>query len=183
VPIQPENVWLEEFDKLEKTNTPAWSVTMANWYADMITGIQPDPTIFTAVGFTFTFNPSVFATAMAAAAPSVDPFAGVSIIANAWESAMLAAIVVCGPGSILLPPSPATTFSVVSTTIIDIPSITLGKTSLLGLATAPQTNKGTDSQYPKKLREATLSLTITVSGLNSITPTPAPFVASSVPLI
>jgi hypothetical protein len=183
MPIEPLQVWKDEFEKLPKVKDPSWAQTMANWYADMIAGIEPDPTILNSPGFTFTYNPAIFAAAMVSIPPSVDPVSGVALIATAWESSMVAAIALALPGTILLPPSPATTFSVVTSTLIDPPSILAAKATLLGLATAPKTNKGNDSQYPVKLREATLQLTITISGMNSVVPTPAPLVAASIPLI
>lgn len=183
MPIEILNTWQSEFDALEKVNTPQWSLNKADWYSNMIANITPDPSVFSAVGFSFTFNSASFASLMSSAVPSSDPVSGISTIASAWESAILASIVICGPGSALVPPTPATTFSVVTSTIIDPSSILLGKTMILGLSSAPKTNKGKDSEFPKKFREATLQLKIIVSGMNSLAPTPSPLVTPPIPLI
>ena len=80
---------------------------------------------------------------------------------------------------------PNTIFSVVNTTVIDPTSIALGKAKILELVTAPPVSDPQLSQFPTKFREATLLLTITVSGLDSTPPGgggPLPLVAANIPI-
>lgn len=180
--IEALQTWKDELEALPKVADPSWSLSFAGWYADMIANIEPDPLTFVASGFLFTFPTPIFAAGLSSLAPTVDPVAGILGIANAWETALLASLIVMGPGSILSPPSPATTFSVVAASIIDIPSIALGKAKLLELATSPPVADAQDSEFPVKFREATLLLTFTATGVNSIVPVPTPLVAPLNPL-
>lgn len=175
--------WKDTLEALPKVADASWSNTFANWYADMIADIEPDPSAFTAVGFLFTFQPTIFANGLSSLPPTTDPASGIIGFATAWEAALLASIALVGPGSVYGPSSPATTFSAVATTIIDIPSIALGKAKLLELIGAAPVDDAQNSQFPVKFREATLLLTFTAVGTDS-TPTPAgplPLTAALVP--
>jgi len=176
-------VWKSTLAALPPT-TGAWSPAFSAWYAGRIIAISPDPLVLVPAGFLFTFNVATFSTMLSALAPVPTAAAGILGFANAWEAALLASTAIMGPGSALVPPSPATIFSVVILTVIDPASIALGKAKLLELATAPPETDANDSLFPEKFRDATLLLTITVTGLNSIPPIvgPLPLTAPMVPL-
>jgi len=95
---------------------------------------------------------------------------------------MVASLAAVSAGAFIGVSAPPTLFSAVATTLIDPPSILLAKAKILELVTAPPEADAQDSLFPEKFRDATLLLTITVSGTNSVTPTPAPLSAASVPL-
>jgi hypothetical protein len=170
--INPLSTWKSELAALEKVGDSTWATNFAQYYADQIAGIEPDPLTLSAVGFTFTFNTSVFASGLLSLPPSDSAATSALGIANAWEAAILGSIVVVGPGSSIQPATPSTTFSVVFTTIIDPVSIAAGKAKVLELASATPVEDPNDSIFPEILRDATLLLTITVTGLSSDLPPP-----------
>lgn len=180
--IDPLSTWKSTLAALPKVANTSWALNFANWYSDRIVAIEPDSTALTAAGFTFTFAVGIFATQLTALTPTASAVAGITGFANAWESAILASVAVVPPGAFVPPSSPPTLFSAVASTIIDPSSIALGKAKLLELITAPQVDDPNSSQFPVKFREATLLLSITATGTNSITPTPTPLVAALVPL-
>lgn len=178
------NIWKSTLSSLPKVTDGSWSSSFSSWYANRIIAISPDPSVLIPAGFLFTFNVAIFSSMLSSLTPVPTAAAGILGFANAWEAALLASTAVMGPGSALVPPSPPTIFSVVITTVIDPASIALGKAKLLELVTAPPETDANNSLFPEKFRDATLLLTITVTGLDS-TPIPAgplPLVAASVPL-
>lgn len=181
--IDALQIWKDELAALPKVADTSWAANFAAWYADRLAGITTSPSALVPTGFVFTFAEAIFAAQLLSLTPTTSALAGITGFANAWEAALNATTVVVGPGSFKPPSSPATLFSVVATTIIDPPSIALGKAKLLELVTAPPVADPQNSQFPVKFREATLLLTITVSGTNSITPTPTPLTVPLVPLI
>lgn len=153
----------------------------------MIMGIAPGVASFTPVGFVFTFQQAIFASALAALAPSPSSAAGIAGFATAWESAMLASTVVVGPGSFVPPPLPTSIFSAVFSTTIDASSIASGKNKIMELVSSAPVDDAQNSDFPVKFREATLLLTFTAIGLDSepippAGPGPQPFSAVNVPL-
>jgi hypothetical protein len=182
--LEPLNIWKSTLAALPPT-AGAWAPQFSAWYAARILPISPDPSIFVAAGFLFTFNSAIFQTQLTALAPVNNALAGITGFANAWEAAILASTVLVSPGSALVPPTPATIFSVVATSLIDTSSIALGKAKLLELVSAPQVPDANDSQFPEKFREATMLLTMSVTGINSIVPPagPLPLAAPFIPLI
>lgn len=185
MPIKPINDWKSSLKDLPKVADTTWALNFANWYANNITSISPDPTMYTDPGFTFTFQSSIFQAQLLTLMPTLNALQGITGFANAWEAAILASIALSAPGAILMPASPATTFSTVITTLIDPASIVLGKAKILELASASPVENANDSQFPVKFREATLQLTFTVVGLNSVPPPagPQPLTAANIKLV
>ena len=182
--LEPVGTWKSTLAALPSVADSSWASAFASWYSARIATISPDPSVFAAVGFVFTFNAATFQAQLLTLGPTDDPAAGASGFANAWEAAILASTALVAPGSALVPPSPPTTFSVVATTVIDPTSVAAGKAKLLELAAAPPVSDANNSQFPVKFREATALLSITVTGTDS-TPTPAgplPLTAPFVPL-
>lgn len=180
--VDPLNTWKTTLAALPPT-AGVWQPAFASWYASRIINITTDPSVFIPSGFLFTFNTAVFQAQLSLLTPVSSQLMGITGFANAWEAAIMASIVVTAPGSALVPPSPATIFSVVASSIIDPASILLGKAKLLELVSSPQVADAMDSEFPEKFRDATLLLTATFSGTNSIVPVPTPLVAASIPLI
>lgn len=180
--------WKDTLAALPKVADTSWAANFAGWYADRIVGITTNPANLVPVGFTFTFAQPVFAAQLLALTPVGDALSGITGFANAWETALLATTVAVSPGSAIPPPTPPTIFSVVTTTVIDPASIAAGKAKILELVTAPPVADAQNSLFPVKFRDATLLLTITVTGLDSQPPPsagpgPQPLVAANVPLI
>lgn len=178
-------IWKDELANLPKVGDNSWVTNFSTWYADRIVNIEPDPSFLVPIGFIFTFAKPVFETQLLTLTPTNDQVAGITGFANAWEAALLASTIVIAPGTYIPPATPATTFSIVASSIIDLTSIALGKAKLLELVTAPPVADAQNSLFPVKFREATLLLTITVSGTNSVSPPagPNPLIATNVPLI
>lgn len=169
--IEPLSTWKTELQNLPKVGDTSWAANFAGWYADMIVNIQPDTSTFSAAGFSFTFNTATFAAGLIGLQPTPDATAGITGFANAWEQAILSSVLVVGTGSALLPSTPATTFSVVAASIINPPSIALGKAKIISLATL---GIPSESKFPEYFRDATLMLNFSVTGTNSVTPPAGP---------
>lgn len=177
--------WKSTLTALPKVADNSWAANFANWYYDRIINIETDPSFLdSSAGFIFTFDTATFQTELEALTPTDNATTGITGFADAWETALLASAALVATGAFVPPPgNPATTFSAVASTVIDIPSITAGKNKLLELTTAPPTANALTSDFATKFREATLLLTITVAGTNSASPTPAPLTVPNVPLI
>ena len=150
----------------------------AKWYADRIkaitsggTGLIPQVTGLDTSGaappWSFTFNEAVFAAQLSTIPITTSQVTGVTNFANAWETAILASLAAVGPGCFIPPSSPATLFSAVAGVVIDPASVALGKAKIIELGTSPLVASAQDSEFPIKFREATLLLTVTVSGTDS----------------
>lgn len=181
--VDPLATWQSTLAALPKVGDNSWAMNFASWYAGRIVGIAPSPAALVPTGFVFTFNTALFASGLQTLPPTASAAAGITAFANAWLAAMDASTAVVAAGTFKPPSTPATLFSVVATTVIDTASKTAAKAKLLELITAPAVGDATMSQFPIKFRDATLLLTITVSGTNSVTPTPGPLVVPAVPLI
>jgi len=180
MPVEPLATWNDTLNSLPKVADTSWTDNLTGWYKDNIANITPDPSLLAASGFTFTFNEAIFKTQLLTLAPTPDALAGITGFANAWQAAINATIIVCGPGTTLQPSSPATIFSVVAATIIDPSSVVLGFNKILEIADASPEDPPI---FAEKFREATLQLKIIISGTNSITPTPTPLITPPINLI
>lgn len=184
--IDPLTTWRSTLAALPKVSDASWAPNFAAWYADRLVAITTDPAALVPTGFVFTFAQAIFAAQLTALTPVDDPVAGTQGFADAWETALLATTAVIASGSFIPPTSPATLFSVVSSTIIVPASIVAGKAKIMELVTAPSVSDPLLSEFPVKFREATLLLKITATGLDSTTPGnggPLPLTATDVPLI
>jgi len=184
--IDPEPAWLATFITIPKVSTDIWATNFANWVEPHV--VSAELTGVIAASDPFTFNKAVFETALKLLGPESTAIAGIQGFADAWETAILASTLVVSAGDSLGAPSPPTIWSVVAASIIDPPSILLGKAKILELVSSAKVPDASDSDFPKIFRAAFLLLTGTVTGLDSQLPPPAgpgpqPLVASSVPLI
>jgi len=182
--VNPLNDWKSKFKDMPKSNSAAWGKNLADLYSELIQNIETDPTALQSV-LTFTFQKPIFASLMMSMPPVTSSQAGALGVATAWETAILASTVAVANGAIIPPPSPATTFSVVASSVIDPQSIIGAKKKILELASAKPTSKSEDAKMPVILREATLLLTITVTGTDSTPPPsgPLPLTAPNIPLV
>lgn len=178
------SVWQDTLALLPKVGDNSWALNFANWVAGRVLLIEPDPLkVLLAspapAGFVFVFNSATFAAELLNLAPSSDATAGMKGFADAWASTIKTLVYPATlnmlPGASGLPTTPATTFSLISAVAIDPASIEAGKAKILELANAPAVENPKDSQFPVKFREAFLQLKINVTGVNSVTPTPAPY--------
>lgn len=171
--IAPLTTWRSSFAALPLVTDTSWQANIANWVNDNISGANKLALNgMGGTGLTFTFNKATFQSGLA----SANNIAG---FATAFQSALTASLAVVGAGSFIGVSTPATLFSVVTTTVIDPPSIILAYNKILELNTAQAVTNSYDSDFPLRFREAILLLTITTSGMNSVTPTPSPLVDTS----
>ena len=171
--IDDLTIWKTTLAALPKVGDSSWAANFALWVDERVTAKMSLPGIG-GPGFTFTFNKSVFQSALESLAPAGDQATAIAAFADAWESATTASVAITLVGSYIEPATPATTWSIVASTVIDPPSIVIGKAKINELATAPAVSDPNDSEFPVKFREAFLSLTITTTGTNSVSPPAGP---------
>jgi len=179
VTLDALDIWKQTFEaQVPPTSDPDWPDNLANWYAERLDtpkmslpgitiAVPPLPVVFGKAAFR-----AVYATA--AIGESKVQFA--SKLADAWGQGMQAATVAVKAGDSIGTPSPTTTWSVVSSSVFDTASIDAGENKILELASAPNVKDAKDSAIIQKLYEATLLLTVTTTGSDSVTPTPNPLV-------
>ena len=166
--IDDLNTWQTEWANIPLVADESWKQTMGDYLEARTSGM--DLPGIGGPGFSWAFNTSLFVAGLASVSASTGD--GVEKIADAFESAILASTLSVAPGSWVGVSTPASTWSVVNTTIFDAPSISLGKNKILELTSAPLVTDALNSEFPIKLRDAWLLLTVTTSGLDS-TPPPA----------
>lgn len=187
--VDPLNTWKQTLDSLPKVGDISWALNFASWAGDRITNIQSDPmSLDTTTGFTFIFNKVSFAAALATLPPTPSQALGIAGFATAWETSILTTVfpvtLNVTTGAFIPPQTSATTFSVINSVILDPTSIITGKAKILELINAPPASTGLDSKFAEKFREAFLSLTITVIGMDNTPPPsgPLPLTATLIPL-
>jgi len=154
--------WKDELEDLSKVLTTIWAPNFAEWYADRIVSMETDSTATT--NFAFNFAEAAFAAELIVLAPA-DQVTGINNFADAWETAILATTPTA---------TAAAGFDSVSSIAIDAASIALGKLKILELIAAVPEADAQDSLFPVKFRDATLLLTVTISGTISGSPGSVP---------
>jgi len=176
--LEPVPLWKQTFRSIPMVDNVSWSVNIARWASERSTAKLQ--WIVLGGPIQFIFNTGVFQSQLSSMRFTADPNQGAMAFASAWESAMNASQLIVVPGVFVGAPSPATLFSVVIGAI-DPGSILLGKMALYQqLVSAPFVNNSFDSILPPALNQAFLSLTVSLSGMNSL-PIPTPLVAPMVP--
>ena len=172
--IEALSVWQNEWANLPKVADDSWKQNLADYLSARLDSklefqlYQPSPG-----HFTYSFSQGPFISALAGVDFS-NPIA-ISAIANGMEAAFLANTAIVAIGSSIGPPgNPATTYSAVTSTIFDVPSLTAMKVIINSIDTTPVAD-ALNSDFPVKLRDGVLALTATISGTNS-NPTPSPLV-------
>ena len=167
------SIWKSTFkDQVVPTEGPDWPDNKTDWYAERFDTPKLDLPGLTlaAPPLPAVLGKSAFKAIYSTLAVGLTQAAAIAIIASAWEAGLLAATVSVLPGDSIGVPTPATTWSAVSSSIFDPASITLGKAKILELIGAPNVDDAEDSLTPVKFREATLLLTVTTTGLDSTPP-------------
>lgn len=167
------DTWKTEWANLPKVNDDSWKSNLADYLEartlDLkIQSYTPDSNI------SFIFNKSVFLSNLTGIDSGIGN--GAIVIGTAFKSAIdVSTIAVTAPISIG-PASPTTTFSVVTASTFDPAASALASLKIAELANAEPVEDAIDSDYPVKIRDAVLLLTVSVGGLNSVSPTPGPLV-------
>ena len=169
--IDSLTVWQNGWANLPKVNDDSWKQNLGD-YVEARTANMSLATYTPSTNVTFSFNKSLFV-------QTLDGVSGanlVPILSDAFELAIIGSPIAVSPGTYIGVSTPATTFSVVSSSLFDLASAALGAAKILELASAPKVSDPLLSDFPIKLRDAFLLLTATVSGTNSVVPTPGPLV-------
>lgn len=118
-------------------------------------------------GFTFTFNDAVFQTQLENLIGGTKPL-GIEELALAWGSAITSSAGVVVALTSIGAPSNITTWSAISSTVIDPVSVIVGQDKIRELLFASTEKPKEESDFPVRMREAFLLLTITTTGLDSV---------------
>ena len=187
MPIDPESSWIDTVNNIEPVTAPPAGVK--NIVDAIDAAVSSKAGLQGLVGSPpqFTFQKAIMLAQMLALAPSPDPVIPATLISQAWLAAATASIMIVSPGTAVGAAAPPTMFSVVIATIVDPPSLVLAQTALMAdlisvMSTPVDDYK--DSDFGPAFRRAFLSLTYTVTGLDS-TPTPAgplPLIAAALPM-
>lgn len=180
MPQDPASVWKSEFKNLPKVGTSVADgmTNLANFVDARVSNklILAPPLGGT---FTYTFNKAAFLAPLLSLQPVKDT-SGMMTLANAWQSAALASIMITAPGSYVGAPAPPTTFASV-VTVVDPASVALAYATLLSnlLSAKPVAD---DPPFPIYFRDAFAALKFNLSGMNMLPPPagPLPLVAAQV---
>jgi len=180
------SIWKSTLDALPKVTDSSWANNFSNWASQRVNNKAQLTGIITA-SFPFTFDQSVFKMQLELLSPTTNQATAAASFANAWATAMSTSLVLLvSSGDSLGISSPATTWSVVTTALIDAPSVIAAQAYLQSqLTIAPIVDDTNNSLFSQIFRDTFLLLTGTVTGLNSVSPPigPLPLLASLVPLL
>lgn len=171
--IDSLGVFKSTFADLPKVSDASWASNMAAWVNDRVT----NKTVLSGGGGTvpiFTLNQAVLQAGLSSMSASTDQAASINLLANAFQSALTASTMVVATGFYFGSPSPTTTFSEVTTSLIDPASVLLAKAKILELIGAPNVSDPNDSLFPEKIRDCILALTVTTIGFDSTPPPTGP---------
>jgi len=185
MPVDPLAIWNSTWATLPLDPTGVlYPPVIGTWLATRVLGFTFDPLSLAGTPPTLlTWAKPVFEAGITGMIPDPTQVLGATTLATAWESAILASTILALPGSFVIPPTPATTFSVVTSTLIDIPSVTAAKIALISALSTALPTPGILFPVPTELRTAFLSVTYTASGLNSIVPTPTPLIVPGIAVL
>ena len=172
--LEALTIWKSTFKaEVVPTASPEWTTNMTNWYTDRINtpNLELPGLTLVAPPLPMVFGSSAFKAIFETLSAGLTQEAAMIIIADAWQAGLDASIVSVLAGDSIGVPSNATTWSSVTSSIFDAPSIAAGKAKILELIGAPNVDDALDAEMPVKFREATLLLTVTTTGLDS-TPSP-----------
>ena len=165
--ISPLQTWRDQYELLELVSDDSWKQNLADYLGDLLDNA------FTLSTYTpapiFTFDRTTFASLLDS---GVDQ--GIASLKAAFQSAIQSSTMFVSVGSYIGSSTPATTYSVVASVVPDPPSILAGQNKIQELEFAQATSDPQLSEFPEKLRDAFLLVTYTVTGTNSVAPTPSP---------
>lgn len=172
-------VWKSTFALLPPVSEKALGLNnLSAWVDERVTSKLIVSTPLLGPPSSFTFERSVFEAELQSLSLTVVQPEGAMKIANAWKVAVLASTMIAFPGSFVGVPTPATTFSVVATTTVDVSSVESGYAlivSMMSSAAVAPTAEG--SILPDALYSAFAQLTYSLTGINSIVPIPTALAA------
>jgi hypothetical protein len=165
--------------KMPAVADTSWKANLALFFSDLTDDLLKCSTVYASAGVpagSFTFNAAAFQAALSGS--------GLGVISNAWETAILASTMVVATGAFVgEPKTTANTFSAISSTVIDVASISAAKSYIAAqLAALTPVSTAGACQFPVVMRQAFLMLTVTISGSNSLGP-PTALTAAGVSLI
>ena len=172
--VEPLPLWRNTLKSLQATDQLLWTSRLAQWAAARTTMKLSLSNIVGPV--TYTFNMGQFDALLKTCLTTDQKVAAAAQISNAWAAAAMSSPMLVLPGSSLGVPSPATTWSAVAA-VIDPPSVMMAKMQLMqGLLAAEAVEDGYLSKMAEAFRQAFLSLSFTVTGMNSL-PIPTPLLS------
>ena len=174
--IDDLTTWRTTFQALAKVATSSWAANFAAWTAGRVVDAELDD-INDSTPPTFVFAESVFKTQLESLVITDSYLTAATQFANAWETAILASSIDVEAGSSVGTSSPATTWSVVASSIIFPSSILAGKARIMDIQTAALVSSQYDSEFCVIFRDAFLLLQGKIDGLNSV-PTPVALTAT-----
>ena len=175
--LESLTIWQQTFkDEVPPVSDASWPDSITDWYADrfddprlslpgLTINVPPLPVVF---------GKAAFKGKIVELNPGLSQSAAMTIVADAWELGLNASTVSVIPLDAIGVPSPTTQWSSVTSSVFDPTSVAAGKSKILELIGAPNVDDALDAQFPVKFREATLLLTVTTTGLDSVAPTPNP---------
>ncbi len=176
--LEPLNVWKETFARVSPSANESWARALSSWADERSTGKLQLATVMGSVQFTF--QKGIFLSELQRLAPVSNAQQGALGFANAWEKALMSSQLLVLPGSFLGAPTPATTWSVV-TSLIDASSVAAGKAHLVSrLTAAPPVAETPNAIFADAFHGAFFLLTATVTGMNCL-PIPTPLLSPVTP--
>ena len=162
--------WQTAWATIPNVGDTSWKANLADFVDSLVTNLLTTNGLFKAPStpaLTFTFAKSTFQSALTDNKPAT--------LANAFEDAILASTYLVPINSFIGTDTPATKFSVVESCVVDPASVALAKAKFLEITgLSPDVSAANQSQFPVKLREAFLLLTVTTTGTDSVISAPSP---------
>ncbi|UCF50247.1 MAG: hypothetical protein JSU91_01845 [Thermoplasmatales archaeon] len=173
------------FAALPLVETGVWTTNFSDWLDARVTAKAEIAEVTHAVT-PFTFDKATFKSELDKLGVTNSRLDGATAFANAWRVAIDSSTFVTLAGDFVNPPpaTSANTWSVVTSSIIDTSSKDTAEAQIItDIVNASNVLDPLNSDLPKILRDAFLNLTISITGLNSVAPTPAPLNVSGASLL
>lgn len=157
--------WKDAYALLPLVSDDTWKENLTAFIEDLIVDINLE----TYATPSFTWARAAFKSALVGVSG-----AGVSEMQTGFSNSIAASTWLIPSGTTFGSATPAETFSLPGAAIPDATGVSAGVIKIGELATAEPVGTVEDSLFPEVLRDAFLLLTYTVTGTNSVTPTPGP---------
>jgi hypothetical protein len=169
-------IWQTQWDLLPLDPIGvAYPTNIASFLAARLINMSIAPPFFGSP--VFTFNSATFAAGIAGMVPDPTGTIAPGKFATAFTAACTASVWLVPSGSYIGSPTPPTTFSAPPVAIFDPASVAAASATLQStLLTATPAPLPLTSVYPTALYAAFSSLMVTLTGINSIVPTPTPLI-------
>lgn len=157
--------WQNDFAALPRVGDSSWKQNLGDYLSEQLDGILNFDTYNNLPSFTF---------GVSAFVGGLTDTNGIVGLQAAFEAGVLASTWTIPIGTTFGAATPAETFSTAGVATVDAASIVAGKAKIAELSSAPKVGDPLLSEFPVKLREAFLALAYTITGTNSVAPTPGP---------